>query len=246
VSFDFGWWCWFFIRVDGRILGMMTLTHLAVSGLMTSLFLGSADPVVLSVGAIAGLLPDVDISKSPAGRVLMPISRYLEKRLPHRSCTHSILATVVVAIAVYALAYLGVIPRVVAHAIVIGYTFGYLMDLTTKSGIQLFSPATLWCVVPGNRKLRLLMGSNWEYGILAVALWLMVMSVNTRGGLASTFNEILATPRGIQEILSKHGSTRQIIAQVEGVRVIDRVRVSRRFGVLEQRDANTFIVYGLE
>jgi inner membrane protein len=158
------------------------------------------------------------------------------------------LAIVVVAIAVYALAYLGVIPRVVAHAIVIGHTFGYLMDLTTKSGIQLFFPATLRCVVPGNRKLRLSTGSNWEYGILAVvvALWLMVMSVNTRGGLASTFNEILATPRGIQEILSKHGSTRQIIAQVEGVRVIDRVRVSRRFGVLEQRDANTFIVYGLE
>jgi inner membrane protein len=235
VSFDFGWWCWFFICVDGRILGMMTLTHLAVSGLMTSLFLGSADPVVLSVGAIAGLLPDVDISKSPAGRVLMPISRYLEKRLPHRSCTHSILATVVVAIAVYSLVYLGALPRAVAHAIVIGYTFGYLMDLTTKSGIQLFFPATLRCVVPGNRKLRLSTGSNWEYGILALALalWLLVMSVNTRGGLASTFNEILATPRGIQEILSKHGSTRQIIAQVEGVRVIDRVRVSRRFGVLE-------------
>jgi hypothetical protein len=72
----------------------------------------------------------------------------------------------------------------------------------TKLGIQLFFPATLRCLVPGNRKLRLATGSNWEYAILAVvvALGLLVFGINTRGGLASTFNEILATPWGIQEI----------------------------------------------
>jgi inner membrane protein len=230
------------------VIFMMTLSHLAISGLMTGLILGTADPVVLTIGACAGLLPDVDISKSPAGRLLPPISWYLEKRLPHRSCTHSVLASVLVAIGVYSLAYLGVIPRSIAHAVEIGYTFGYLVDLTTKSGIQLFFPATLRCVVPGNRKLRLSTGSNWEYAILAVvlALGMMVMSINTRGGLASTFNEILATPRGIQEILSKHGSTNQVVVHVEGVRLIDRVRVSKSFGVLEQRDANTFVVYDLQ
>jgi inner membrane protein len=132
---------------------MMTLTHLAISGLMTGLVLGTADPVVLTVGsiaslapkAIAGLLPDVDISKSPAGRLLTPISRYLEKRLSHRSYTHSILASVVIAAVVYTLAYVGILPRPIAHAIVIGYTSGYLADLTTESGIQLFFPATLRC-----------------------------------------------------------------------------------------------------
>jgi inner membrane protein len=161
---------------------MMTLTHLAISGLMTGLILGTADPVVLTVGSIAGLLPDVDISKSPAGRLLTPISRYLEKRLPHRSCTHSILASVVIAVVVYTLAYVGMLPRPIAHAIVIGYTCGYLADLTTKSGIQLFFPVTLRCVVPGNRKLRLSTGSNWEYAILVLvmALGMLVMSVNTR------------------------------------------------------------------
>jgi inner membrane protein len=226
---------------------MMTLSHLAISGVMTGLILGTADPVVLVVGAIAGLLPDVDISQSPAGRLLPPISRYLEKRFPHRSCTHSLLASVVVAIGVYGLAYGGVIPRAIAHAIEIGYSFGYLVDLMTKSGIQLFFPATLRCVVPGNRKLRLATGSNWEYAILGlvVALGVLVLSINTRGGLASTFNEILATPRGIQEILSKYGNTRQIIAQVEGVRMLDRARVSQSFGVLEQRDGKTFILYDL-
>jgi hypothetical protein len=32
---------------------MMTLTHLAISGLMTSLMAGTADPLVVSVGATA-------------------------------------------------------------------------------------------------------------------------------------------------------------------------------------------------
>jgi inner membrane protein len=116
-----------------------------------------------------------------------------------------------------------VVVGAIAHAIEIGYSFGYLVDLMTKSGIQLFFPATLRCVVPGNRKLRLATGSNWEYAILGlvVALGVLVLSINTHGGLASTFNEILATPRGIQEILSKYGNTRQIIAQVEGVRMLD-------------------------
>jgi hypothetical protein len=124
---------------------------------------------------------------------------------------------------VYGLAYVGVLPRVIVHALAIGYTCGYLADLITKSGIQLFFPATLRCVVPGNRELRLSTGSIWEYAILV----LVVMSVNTRGGLATIFNEILATSLGIQEILSKHGSTNQIIVQVEGVRMIDRARVSQ-------------------
>jgi inner membrane protein len=81
---------------------------------------------------------------------------------------------------------------------------------------------------------------------LVLALGMLVMSVNTQGGLAKTFNEILATPQGIQEILSKHGSTNQIIVQVEGVRTIDRSQVSQSFGVLEQRDAHTFIVHDLQ
>jgi inner membrane protein len=112
---------------------MMTLTHLAISGLMTSLMLGTADPLVVGVGAISGFLPDVDISKSPAGRVLFPISKFLEKRFPHRSCTHSILASVAIGSVVYGLAYSSIVSWRLAHGMLIGYTFGYLVDLITFS-----------------------------------------------------------------------------------------------------------------
>ena len=224
---------------------MMTLTHLAISGLMTSLVIGTADPLAVSVGAIAGLLPDVDISKSPAGRVLFPISSFLEKRFPHRSCTHSILASLAIGAVVYGLAYSAVVSWRLAHAIEIGYTFGYLVDAITKSGIQLFFPANLRCVVPGNRKLRLSTGSNWEYAILVlvVAVLLLVLNINTHGGMGFTFNEILATPRGVQELMNQKGNTHQIVVHIDGVRTFDRARIQDDFVVVEQRDANTFTIH---
>ncbi len=226
----------------------MTLSHMAISGLMTATILGSADPVVIGVGAIAGLLPDVDVGKSPAGRILFPLSRFLEKRFPHRSCTHSLVASLVVAAIVYGLARAGLLPYSFAHAIEIGYTAGYLADLITKSGIQLFYPASLQCVVPGNRNLRLSTSSNWEYAILIFIIGLLVLTlnINTRGGMAFTFNEILATPRGVQELLDRQGGSHQIIALVEGVRTFDRSRVKARFVVLDQKDAGTFVVHPVD
>jgi inner membrane protein len=227
---------------------MMTLSHLAISGLLTATILGSSSPIVIGVGAIAGLLPDVDIGKSPAGRILFPISRFLEKRFPHRSCTHSIVASLFIAAGVYGLAYAGILHIKLAHAILIGYTAGYLADLITKSGIQLFYPASLKCVVPGNRNLRLSTGSNWEYAILIfiIGLFVLTLNINTRGGMAFTFNEILATPRGVQELLTRKGGTHQIIALVEGVRTFDRSRVKESFVVLDQKDAGTFIVHPVD
>lgn len=226
----------------------MTLSHMAISGLLTATILGTSNPVVIGVGAIAGLLPDVDVGKSPAGRILFPLSRFLEKHFPHRSCTHSLVASAVVAAGGYGLSYAGILPISLAHAIEIGYTAGYLADLITKSGIQLFYPASLRCVVPGNRHLRLSTGSNWEYVILVVVitLLLLVLNINTRGGMAFTFNEILATPRGVQELVNKKGGSYQIIVTVEGVRTFDRSRVHSSFAVLEQKDAGTFLIHPID
>lgn len=77
---------------------MMTLTHLLVGSLATGIFLQTPQPEILLVGAIASMLPDVDISTSPTGRILSPISRFLEKRFAHRSATHSIVASGIVGV----------------------------------------------------------------------------------------------------------------------------------------------------
>jgi inner membrane protein len=227
---------------------MMSLTHLAISGLATATILGSSDAIVLGVGAVAGLLPDVDVGKSPAGRLLFPVSRFLEGRFPHRSCTHSLLASVVIGAGVYGMAYAGILNWQLAHAIEIGYSAGYVADLVTKSGVQLFFPAPVRCVVPGNRKFRLSTGDSIEYALLVLILVasILIINVNLRGGLAPAFNEILATPRGVQDLVNKKGGTHQIIVNIDGVRVQDRSRISGTYGVLEQKDAQTFLVYPLD
>jgi inner membrane protein len=226
---------------------MMTLSHLAISGLATAAIIGSSDPMTIGIGGIAGLLPDVDGAKSPAGRILFPVSKYLEKHFPHRSFTHSILASIVLSAICYGLSYAGWLSIDHAHAVVIGYTAGYLADLITKSGIQMLYPASLRCVVPGNRNLRLSTGSNVEYAILTIvlALLILVLNINTRGGMTSTLNEMLGTSRGVTELMNKKGGS-QIIVTVEGAMTFDRSRVHDRFIVLEQKDRNTFIVHPLD
>jgi inner membrane protein len=77
---------------------MMNLTHVALSVCVTSIALSTADPITLGISALASQLPDVDTSKSVIGRILFPISNYIEARYPHRSITHSFLATAAIAL----------------------------------------------------------------------------------------------------------------------------------------------------
>ena len=75
---------------------MMSVTHAALSVSLTSIVLGTANPEVLAVSAIASLLPDIDTSKSFIGRLFFPISRWIETRTVHRGITHSFFATGVI------------------------------------------------------------------------------------------------------------------------------------------------------
>jgi hypothetical protein len=49
------------------------------------------------LAAIASQLPDIDTTESFSGRLIWPLTNYLEQRFPHRSLTHSFMATGIVA-----------------------------------------------------------------------------------------------------------------------------------------------------
>jgi inner membrane protein len=207
---------------------MMGVTHLLVSASATSLILGTADPSIIMAGAIAGLLPDVDISTSPAGKVLPWISNYLEKRFPHRSCTHSLMATIAIAIVSYTIAFfLGNDFLLIAHAINVGYFFGWFIDTFTRGGVEMFYPSPVRCVCPSDRNMRLRTGSNAEYGVLifVVAVSFAVFSLNSNGGLLTSFNRLIASESGVVDVYNKAGSTHLVIAHIQGVRSSDRAPV---------------------
>jgi inner membrane protein len=222
---------------------MLGISHLLISGTAASLLLGTADPVLIAVGAIAGLLPDVDVSTSPAGKVFPWISGYFQETMPHRSMTHSIVASAVVAIASYGTAIFSPQFIPIASALTIGYTFGWFADCFTRGGVEMFWPSSVRCVCPGNRNLRLKTGSNAEYFVLCilVAIALSAFSINSKGGILTQFNRLIASTSGVQGVYNSSGSTHKIVANIKGVRAGDRSKVDGQFQII-QPNGSGFIV----
>ncbi|MEH2068669.1 MAG: metal-dependent hydrolase [Nostoc sp.] len=178
---------------------MLGLSHLLISGTATSLLLRTASPTIIAVGAIAGLLPDIDVSTSPAGRVLPWVSAFFETRMPHRSCTHSLVASGAIAVTGYGAALFNPSFINLVHALSIGYFFGWFADVFTRGGVEMFWPSPVRCVCPGNRNLRLRTGSNAEYFVLIIliAIALATFNINNSGGVLTQFNRLIASPSGV-------------------------------------------------
>lgn len=215
---------------------MLTLTHLLVGAISVGMGLQTTNPTPLLIGAVGSLLPDIDISTSPAGRVFPFISHRLEKRFAHRSATHSLIASGLLAAFSYGLfmvasRYLPIRPPLeVIHAINIGYFAGWFLDCFTKSGVEMFYPSPLRCVCPGNRNLRIATGSPAEYWlivfIVAIALW--TFQLNSAGGFVQQFNAFVAMPSGVLELYNKEGGSYLVLAKYEGVRNGDRTPVKEK------------------
>ena len=207
---------------------MLTITHLLVGAASVGMSLQTTNPVPILLGAIASLLPDIDISTSPAGRCLPFISRPLESRFSHRSATHSLAASFTLAVLSYGLwftlsnaegFYFRSIPLITIHALNIGYFAGWFLDCFTKSGVEMFYPLGVRCVCPGNRNLRIATGSPAEYWlivfIVAIALW--TFQLNNSGGLVKNFNALIAAPSGVVELYNQKGGNQLIYADYKGV-----------------------------
>ena len=222
---------------------MMTITHLLVGSMSTAAILTASQPEILLVGAIASLLPDIDISTSAIGRILSPISQFLEKRFAHRSATHSVLASGLLAVVSYGLSLKLPIPINFIHALNIGYFAGWFLDVFTKSGVQMFYPSPEKWVCPYNKELRFSTGSPQEYWLLAIlaaiAIWLFQVTDN--GGLMKEFNKLIAAPSGVTELYNESGGDHLIYANVQGVYASDRSPVKEKFEIVGV-SGNDFIV----
>jgi inner membrane protein len=164
--------------------------------------------------------------------------------------THSIVASAVIAIASYGTAIF--IPKLIpiASALTIGYTFGWFADCFTRGGVEMFWPSPVRCVCPGNRNLRLKTGSNAEYFILCIlvaipterfAIALSAFSINSKGGILTQFNRLIASTSGVQGVYNSSGSTHKIVANIKGVRAGDRSKVDGQFQII-QPNGTGFIV----
>lgn len=142
---------------------MNGITHLLVGASVGAIITG--EPVGAAVGAIAGLLPDIDHPHSILGRRLWLISAPLNVIVGHRGALHSLIA----AIGLAAL-FRAILPDwwVVITA---AYVSHLLADVVTVSGVPLLWPLR-WRARPP-RLLALRSGGRIEMVFLLtlVCLW---------------------------------------------------------------------------
>lgn len=226
---------------------MMGITHMTIGATATSLILQSANVTLVAAGAVATLLPDVDTSRSPAGRVFPWISRWLEGRFPHRSCTHSLVASGVIALSTYPAALWLNLPLGLIHAVNIGYFAGWFADMFTRNGVEMLYPSSTRWVVPGNRNFRLSTNSPAEYGLLVVLMAIAVFcfNVNANGGIMTQFNRLIASPTGVEQLYNQKGSNHLMVAHLKGVRASDKAPVQADFWII-QSHGEGFIVQGAD
>ena len=220
---------------------MMSQTHLVLSIAATSLMLGTADPVVLSLSALSSQLPDVDTTKSYTGRILLPLSRYLEKRFPHRSLTHSFLALTIFAFLTSPLAFWG---QTYWLGLISGYFWGFFGDVFTKSGAALFYPSQIRAVCPGNPRIRLTTGSNAEWFLLflLVAIAIISIHINSSGGILRSFNQSLGIPSGAIETINEDASRYLLTVAVTGRNAVTQEPVNQSFEVIQPLSQSDLLV----
>jgi inner membrane protein len=217
---------------------MMAKTHILFSLTVTSFALETTNPLALGTAALASQLPDVDTSSSLAGRLFLPLSRWLERRWPHRTVTHSVLATVVIALLSLPLRWW---DAQLWQAVLLGYSSGWLGDAFTKAGVAALYPLShARLVIPANPRLRLTTGSRAEYVVCAVLLlgFLASFHLHSQGGLRRTLNVWLAQPEGVTALFANASATHQILARIEGRFVALRPRPSTPNSLSSKSKAN--------
>ncbi|MEG4115318.1 MULTISPECIES: metal-dependent hydrolase [unclassified Microcoleus] len=215
---------------------MMAITHAAISAAAVGLSLSTVDPLVLAMAIGASQIPDIDTSTSSIGQILWPISRWIEKRYPHRSVTHSLIFTAALGLISFGLWWRYQIDAKVAIALPLGHIVACFSDTFTKAGVQLFWPSPLWCVFGLNPKRRLTTGGTGEYWVLvgAVAAIAINFGLINGGGLSQFTAESLGLRSGILENFQQNANNKEVFAIVEGTFLADSSSASGRYFILSQ------------
>jgi inner membrane protein len=209
-------------------------THLAFAGLTGvvaagfNLNPGTAGGAALAVGA---LLPDIDTTTSSLGKFVKPVSSLIERKVGHRTITHSFLG----------LGLLGLVssPLLLLYPpawtwLLIGAATHIVLDTANINGVPLFWPGRLEAVLFYDRSLRVPYGSPKEFTWLAViallALLLMPLSID---GFSPWFHRALGTTYGGVEDYLRWRNDYEVWAEVKGTNLITDEDVEGRFRVID-------------
>jgi inner membrane protein len=221
---------------------MMAITHAAIAAAGTSLLFGTSDLTYLSLAVVGSQLPDLDSTESVLGQICFPLSNWIENRYPHRSVTHSFMASAALTLGSMAVGYLVGGKLWAFIALPVGHLMACFSDTFTRQGVQLFWPEPVWCISVSNPRRRLITGGPGEYWVLAIAVGLLVLGcwMASKGGVTGQVNQSLGL-RGGAIATYNANATRDVYANITGVWADDRSRADGRYLILGT-DGKEFIV----
>jgi inner membrane protein len=91
--------------------------------------------LLLGIGALAALLPDIDHPQGGIRRKLGCLGNLVFGRLKHRGLTHTLIAIVAVGAAAFT-----ALPPLIGEVVVLAYFSHILADMLTVSGLPVFWP----------------------------------------------------------------------------------------------------------
>ncbi len=191
---------------------MMSLTHCSIATAGTSLILGTADPLPLGLAILGSQLPDLDTTESTIGKIFFPISSWIEDRFPHRSITHSLLATGAIAILSLLGGHFLRLKTFSLIALPLGHLLSCFSDTFTKQGVQLFYPEPVWAISVSNPRRRLKTGGAGELWVLGISIALLVLGIYLAngGGITQKVSQNLGLRDGIVKVYNENASTNKV------------------------------------
>jgi inner membrane protein len=222
---------------------MMSITHCAIATAGTSLILGTADPLPLGLAILGSQLPDLDTTESTIGKIFFPISSWIEDRFPHRSITHSLLATGFIAVVSLLLGHFLLLDIKIAAALPLGHLLSCFSDTFTKQGVQLFYPVPAWAVSVSNPRRRLKTGGAGELWVLAGAVVALILGIYfaTGGGISQKVSQNLGLKDGIVAVYNSKAATNHVYANIKGVWASDRTSADGKYLILGN-EGSEFVV----
>jgi membrane-bound metal-dependent hydrolase YbcI (DUF457 family) len=151
------------------------ITHSLAAGLplaWSAVSQGLPSLWLLPLAIVAGNLPDIDTSYSHIGRLVLPLSRRIERRWGHRTITHSLLALGAVTLATWLVS--GYIPWLWPW-LPLFYTSHLILDmLVGQMGVPLFWPWKVRFTLFGGRIRGGSVGEQWLAAVLAATIVLII------------------------------------------------------------------------
>ncbi len=180
---------------------MILPTHLVVSQVFfySACIIFSHAPSVpeAAAAAVGAMFPDIESRQSIVGRLIPPLSEFLEHEVGHRTLTHALIPQIFIGLLLFY-----TLPFGYALAFMAGWISHSVIDMMTLSGVCYWYPSRVRCVIPLNSRYRFKVMGWGEFifcVIMTIAVFPLHSMAKTELGTTGLIRQSLGDIMGARE-----------------------------------------------